>query len=194
MLRSSLFVLILALSASASAEKFDYNYLYLGYGNTDFDIVNADGDGFTVGGSFAISDSIHAFAGYDTADLESVVDLNRLKVGIGYNTGLSDTVDMYARLSYETIDFDLPVILLPPGTDTDDSGYGLSVGVRFAASDDLELNAGLRRVDYSDLGDDTGIEAGGVYSFNETWSLGLQGEFSDDVSTYALSGRFYFGK
>ena len=194
MLRSLLVFVLLAFSASASAEGFSYNYLTLGYGNTDFDVVNADGDGFTLGASYGFTDNVHAFAGYDTADLESVVDLNRFRIGIGYNTGLSDTVDMYARLSYESIDFDLPPVGVPLGVDTDDSGYGFGVGVRFRAMDQLELNAGIKHVDYSDLGDDTGFEAGGVYSFNNTWSLGLHGEFSDDVSTYTVSGRFYFGR
>ncbi len=192
MLRSSLLIGLLAFSATASAEGFSYNYLTLGYGNTDFDVIDADGDGFTLGGSYAFTNSIHGFAGYDTADLENVVDLNRLRVGVGYNTGLSDTVDMYARLSYETIDFDLPPFAAPLAGDTDDSGYGLAVGVRFRATDALELNGGIKHVDYSDIGDDTGLEVGGIYNFNDTWSLGLQGEFSDDVSTYSLSGRFYF--
>jgi len=192
MLRSSVLIGLLALSASASADGFNYNYLTLGYGNTDFDVIDADGDGFTIGGSYGFTDRIHGFIGYDTADLEDVVDLNRWRVGVGYNTGLSDTVDMYARLSYESIDFDLPPIAVPLVGDTDDSGFGVSIGVRFRATDALELNGGIKHVDYSDLGDDTGLEVGGVYSFNETWSLGLQGEFSDDVSTYSLSGRFYF--
>ena len=192
MLRSSLLIGLLAFSATASAEGFSYNYLTLGYGNTDFDVIDADGDGFTLGGSYAFTNRIHGFIGYDTADLENVVDLNRLRVGVGYNTGLSDTVDMYARLSYEDIDFDLPPAAAPLVGDTDDSGYGLAVGVRFRATDALELNGGIKHVDYSDIGDDTGLEVGGIYNFNDTWSLGLQGEFSDDVSTYSLSGRFYF--
>ncbi len=192
MLRSSLLIGLLAFSATASAEGFSYNYLTLGYGNTDFDVIDADGDGFTLGGSYAFTNRIHGFIGYDTADLENVVDLNRLRVGVGYNTGLSDTADMYARLSYEDIDFDLPPAAAPLVGDTDDSGYGLAVGVRFRATDALELNGGIKHVDYSDIGDDTGLEVGGIYNFNDTWSLGLQGEFSDDVSTYSLSGRFYF--
>lgn len=192
MLRSSLLIGLLAFSATASADGFSYNYLNLGYGNTDFDVINADGDGFTLGGSYGFTSNFHGFVGYDTADLENVVDLNRLRVGVGYNTGLSDKVDLVARLSYEAIDFDLPAIAVPLAGDTDDSGFGLAVGVRFHATDAFELNGGIRYVDYSDLGDDTGVELGGIYNFNDSWALGLQGEFSDDVSTYSLSGRFYF--
>ena len=69
MLRSTLIILLLAFSAAASAEGFNYNYLSVGYGNTDFDGLNADGDGFVFGGSFAINDSLHAFAGFEDAHL-----------------------------------------------------------------------------------------------------------------------------
>jgi HD-GYP domain-containing protein (c-di-GMP phosphodiesterase class II) len=61
MWRTSLFVLLLAFSASATAQDFDYNYFSLGYGNIDFDGVSDDGDGFTLGGSYALTDKLHAF-------------------------------------------------------------------------------------------------------------------------------------
>ena len=194
MLRSSLVILILALSASASAEGFDYNYVFLGYGNTDFDAINSDGDGFSLGGSYGFTDSLHGFAGYDVADLDNnglgiSVDANRWQAGIGYNTSLSDTVDMIARLSYESLDLNQP----GPGN-LNDSGYGLGIGMRFAASDALELNAGVNYVDYSDAGDDTSFEAGGLYNITNAIAVGFSAEWSDDISTYVVSGRFYFGR
>ena len=187
-------MLFLAFSAAASAEGFDYNYVLLGYGNTDFDNFDADGDGFVLGGSYAVTDSLHAFASYEAADLDTIVpavnaDVTRWNVGIGYNTSISDALDMYARLSYENLDFD------PPGAgNLDDTGYGFSVGTRYRFDNQLELNAAINHVDYGDFGDDTGFEVGGLYSINDTWSVGLSGEWSDDVSTYTLSGRFYFGR
>ena len=192
MLRSALITVLFAFSAAASAEGFDYNYLYLGYGNTDVDtsVFEADGDGFTLGGSYAFSDSIHGFISYDTADLDGdvlgipvSVDATRWTAGVGYNRTMSDKLDMFARLSYEDIDLEA----------ADDSGFGLGIGLRYAASEDLELNAGVNHVDYDELGDDTAFEVGGVYSFTDAFSASLSAEFGD-ISTYALSGRFYFGK
>ena len=194
MLRSSLVILILAFSASANAQNFDYSYLTLGYANTDFDAFDADGDGFTLGGSYAFTNKLHGFASYQTADLESSlapgssVDATRMNAGIGYNTTMSPKLDMFARLSYEYLDFD-------DGTGSvDDSGLGFGVGLRFAASDQLELDAGIKYVDYGDFGDDTSLQVGGLYDFTDTFSLGLAVDTSDDVTTIALSGRFYFGK
>jgi hypothetical protein len=188
MLRSTLIIVLLAFSAAASAQGFNYNYVSLGYANADFDDFNEDGDGLAVGGSFALTDSVHAFAGFEDAELNSVVDVTRWRAGVGYNTALSDTLDMFARLSYESIDFDVPIV------GTDDSGYGVSVGARARAGNQLELRASINYVDYSDFGDDTGLEVGVLYEFNDEWAVGFSGEWSDDVSVYTISGRFYFGQ
>jgi len=188
MLRSTLMILLLAFSTAVNAEGFNYNYISVGYGNTDVDELNDDGDGFVFGGSYAYNDSLHIFAGYEDAELNSVVDVTRWNAGIDYNTSLSDTLDMFARLSYESLDFDVP------GPRSDDSGYAFSVGARRRAGNQLELSAAVNYVDYNDRGDDTGIEIGVLYDFSSTWALGLLGEWSDDASTYTISGRFYFGQ
>lgn len=189
MLRSSLLVLFFAFSATASADGFDYNYLSLGYGTIEFDDIDVDGDGFGIGGSYAINPSYHVFAGYDSADLDFDIDATTFDAGIGYNTGLSPTVDLVARLSYEYVELDAPAV-----SDVDDNGFGLGLGLRFAASEQLELNAGIKHVDLSDSGSDTGFEAGGLYNFTDAFSMGLGGSWGDDTSAYTLSGRFYFGQ
>ncbi len=189
MLRSSLLILLLALSASASAEDFDYSFLSIGYGIIDFDDIGVDGDGFNIGGSYSISDSVHVFGGYQAADLDFGIDASTFSAGIGYNTSVSPAVDLVARVSYEYAEVD------PPGPgDFDDSGFGLALGLRFAASDMIELNAGITYVDLGDGGDDTGFGLGGLYNFSDAFALGLSGNWTSDVSVYALTGRLYFGR
>lgn len=189
MLRSSLVFLLLTFSAAANAEGFDYNYLSLSYGNIEFDDVNVDGDGFGLAGSYAINQDFHVFAGYQAVGLDFGIDATTLGAGIGYHTGLSPVVDLVASLSYQYIELDAP-----GGGGVDDNGLGLGVGLRFAASDEVELNAGINYVDFSDSGNDTGFGIGGLYSFTDAFALGLGAEWSDDVSSYTVSGRFYFGK
>jgi Outer membrane protein beta-barrel domain len=189
MQRTTLAMALLALSATASAGEFDYNYLTVGYGNTEFDGIDVDGDGFGLGGSFALSDSYHVFAGYDTASLDFDIDVTRWGAGIGWNTGISPTVDLVTRLSYQFIELEADGF----GSE-DDNGLGLGVGLRFAASKALELDAGIDYVDYGDGGDDTAFGVGGLYSFSEAFAVGLAGSWSDDVSSYTVSGRFYFGE
>lgn len=188
MLRSSLILLILAFSASASAEGFEYNFFELGYGTTEFDDINVDGDGFGLGGSYAVNNDIHVFGGYQAVGLDFGIDATTLEAGIGYNTELSPVVDAYARLSYQYVELDAPGV-----SGVDDNGIGLGVGLRFAASESLELNAGINYVDLSDSGDDTSFSVGGLYDFSDLFALGLGGDWSDDASSYTLVGRFYFG-
>lgn len=189
MLRSSLLVLLLAFSTASYADGFDYNYLDLSYGILDFDDIDVDGDGFGLGGSFAINPDFHVFAGYQAAGLDFGVDVSSFAAGIGYNTELSPTVDAIARLSYQYTDIDAPGF-----SSVDDSGFGFGVGLRFAASDVLELNAGLDYVDFGDGGDDTGFSLGAFYSFTDVFDGGLSGSWSDDTSSFVLTGRYYFGQ
>ena len=189
MLRSSLIVLALAISSASYAEGFDYTYADLSYGIINFDDLDVDGDGFGLGGSLAINPDFHVFAGYQSAGLDFGVDVSTFAVGIGYNTELSPTVDAVARLSYEYAEVDAPGF-----GSVDDSGFGFGVGLRFAASDVVEIAAGIDYVDFGDGGDDTGLNLGGFYSFTEAFDVGLTGSWSDDTSTYALTGRWYFGQ
>jgi hypothetical protein len=191
MLRSSLVLLILAFSLSANAEDFDYNYLQLDYGTLDFDDINVDGDGIGISGAFAINPDWHVFGGYRSVGLDFGVDVNAFDAGIGYNTEMSPTVDAFARLSYEYIEFDVP----GGSPDNDDSGLGFGVGMRFAASDLLEVEAAIDYVDFGgNNGDDTAFSLGALYSFSDAFALGLEGNWSSDVTAYLLNGRFYFGR
>lgn len=189
MLRSSLLVLILVFSAASYAEDFDYSYVDFSYGILNIDDLDVDGDGFGLGGSFAVNQDVHVFAGFQNAGLDFGVDVTTFAAGIGYNTELSPTVDAFARLSYQYAEVDAS------GFDSvDDSGLGFGVGLRFAASDVLEIEAGIEYVDFGDGGDDTGFGLGGFYKLTDVFDLGLSGSWSDDTSTYALTGRWYFGR
>ena len=127
--------------------------------------------------------------GYQTADLDFGIDASTFNAGIAYNTSVSPVVDLIARLSYEWVE-----IKVPGFPSIDDNGFGLGVGLRFAASDTIELNAGISYVDLSDGGDDTAFGAAGIYNGRYAFALGLSGSWGSDVSVYALTGRLYFGR
>ena len=188
MLRSFLVLLLLSCSAIASAEDFSYNYLYVGYGNLDVDDVNVSGSGLGLGGSFAVNDKFHVFAGYQQASLDFGIDATAWNAGLGYHMGLNEKVDLVGSLSYNYIKLDAG-----GGLNADDNGLGLGVGLRFAAGNDIELNAGIDYVDYSDSGSDTAFTAGFLYNFNPQFTVGLHGSWGNNFSSYMLSGRYYFG-
>ncbi len=186
MLRSITALSVLALSATAVADDFDYTYFNLNYGQVEFDDVDVDGDGFGVSGAFAVNPNWHLFGDYTSAGLDFGVDATEFGVGLGYNTSLTNAVDIIGRVSYEYIEFE------GGGGSADETGYGLGVGLRMHASPKLEINGGL---DYMDLGDgdETLLSVGGLYTLTPSFALGFGGSWSDDRSTYTATGRFYFG-
>jgi len=191
MLRSVLLTVLLSFALSANAEDFDYNFFSAGYSRINFDDGNfdVDGDGFGVGGSFEVGESFFLFANYATAGLDFGVDLDQWDAGVGYHVPMSDAVDFYGTLSYE-----YAKVSASGFGSADDNGYGLGIGLRAQASDSIELNAGINYVDLGDSGDTTAFSAGGLFSLTDNIDIGLSGSWDDDVSTYTLSGRFYFGQ
>jgi hypothetical protein len=189
MLRSSLLFLLLALSSAAGAEDFDYNWLSFGYSLIDFDDFDLDGDALGIDGSFAFHDDFHAFASYSTADLDFGIDGTTFDIGVGYNTQLSNVIDAWARLSYVYEEFDVP-----GAGSNDDNGFGFGVGMRFAATEQVELEGAIQYTDLNDRGDETALVFGGLYSFTPAFAAGLFGEWGDDVTSYMLLGRFYWAQ
>ena len=190
MLRSTLIVLLLVLSASASAQVFNYNFVSAGYGTVDFDNFNADGDGPVLAASFAVSDTYHVFWAYRTEDLNLSRDATAWNVGIGYNTSISNTIDLVAMLSYEVIELDAPGL----GGGVDDNGIGLGFGARVAAGENIEWNAGVTYIDLGDGGDETAFGVGILYNFTNAFSVGFSGSWGEDTTSYTVSGRYYFGR
>jgi hypothetical protein len=186
---SRLFLLSLfALSATAAADDLSYSFVQASYGQIEVDDVDVDGDGFGIEGSVALSDSFHLFGGYTTADMDFGVDLNQLEAGVGYNTPISEMVDLIASLSYVSAEVEAAGF-----GSADESGYGLGVGLRAMLSPAFEVNGDIQYVDFGNGGDDTGFGAGFLYSFTEQFSAGLSGDWSDDFSSYQLNARMLFG-
>jgi len=181
------FLLLMGLSAGAAAEGLNYNFIELGYGRVDIEDADIDGDGFSVGGSFAVSDEFHLFGNYSTADFDFDVDFTQFDLGIGFNTAIADNIDVVAKLSYEYVEIEASGF----GSE-DDNGYGIGIGLRALVSPQVELHGGVDHVDLSDSGSDTSLVAGFRFNFMERFSVGLAGSWGDDFSTYTLAGRMYF--
>jgi len=193
MLRSVLFTALIVFSASAAAQGFDYNYFSVGYErlNLDDGFVDVDGDGFGLSGSYSLNESFFVFGGYGMGEFKEqgvTVDVDTLSAGIGWHTPLSEQLDFVTGLSYEYVDLGVTGL-----GSSDESGYGLGVGLRYQASDAIELNGGISYVDLGDS-DDTSFGLGLLYGVTENIDIGVSGDWADDTSAYGLSGRFYFGK
>ncbi len=191
MARSALLVILFAFSASVYADGLSYSNLTASYGQIDFDGLNADGDRLGVGASAEIGESFFVFGSYGVGEIDDGVfsiDVDSWNAGIGYHMPMSDSVDLVTSLSYEYVDISLPLGL----GSVDDNGFGLGVGIRYAANEQVEINAGIKYVDFSDSGDDTGFNAGLLYNLTENFAVGVAGDWGDDVTAYSIGVRFYF--
>lgn len=185
MKRLGLIVLLASFAGTAHAE-FNYDWVGVSYGNVDFDDLNVDGDGVGFDLTLGITESFHLFGGAETADLDFNVDITRWAAGVGFNTPMTETIDVIAQLSYENLEVDTAL------GSADDDGFGLGVGMRVAVSDLVEINGAISYVDFDDAGDDTVFDVGTWFNITESISIGINGSFDDDVNTYRLAGRFYF--
>lgn len=183
---------VLAFSAAANAEGPSYSYIEAGYQEVDLDAgggINADGDGYGVAGSVAVSDNWFIFASYSDFDLESVIDLSSLSAGAGYHSAISGRTDWFAALSYETAE-----VSAPGFGSFDDNGYGVTLGLRSMVSESLELYGNVGYVDLGDGADGTAFGAGLWYTVAGNFALGLGASFDDDVTVYGAGFRLYFDK
>lgn len=189
MLRKSLGILLLMAATPAMAD-ISYNYVDLSVQRIELDVPGADvdGDGIAIGGSFEIAEDWFVQAGYGTADFDFGVDLDQFALGLGYRSAISQTSDVFATVSYLRAD-----VSASGFGSADDDGFGISVGVRAMLTDVLELNGSIGYVDLDQGGDGTSISAGGLYSFTDTFALGLGIGFDEDVTSYGIVGRIYFG-
>jgi opacity protein-like surface antigen len=160
-----------------------YTFAEIGYVNADYDDIDDDGDGFLVGGSYALTRNVHAVADYSDLDLDGNADASIWSVGAGVNYALRPGLDAVGRLRYIDAEVD------QPGDDSD-SGYGLEAGLRTMINPQLELNGAIRYVDVFD--DNTSLVLGGLYEIANNVALGGELEFSDDYTALLLRARLYF--
>ena len=192
MLKRLLGIVLMCFVTPAMAGGLSYNYVELGYQHAeldgDFAGISVDGDGFGISGSFEVGESWFIAASYDTLGFDFDVDLDQLAVGGGFYMDLSDRADFYAALSYIQAEISAPGL-----GSADEDGYGVAVGVRGMVTDKVELNGSLSYSDLGDGADGTSFGAGALYSFTETFALGVALETDDDVTVYGIGARFYFG-
>lgn len=187
------FLLLIGLAGGAAAQGtqaaqgLKYTFAEIGYGRVYFDDPDVDGDGFSIGGSYALTSEFHVFGNYGTTELDFNIDATTFELGFGHNRPISNNIDLVATLSYVYVDFDVPGF----GSE-DDNGLGVGLGLRALVNPQIELFGGVDYVDLSDSGSDTSLGLGARYNFNERFAVGFGGSWSDDVSSYTLTGRMYF--
>jgi len=171
----------------AQENGFEYTYVDAALLNTEIEVgtTDVDGDGIGVSGSFAISDSLNILVGYSDQSYDFNIDGSTMNVGLGFHTDINNDLDFVADVSYIDVSVDTPF------GSADDDGLGISGGIRFRASDSLELDAGLQYVDLDDS--DTVLNLGGRYYFNDSFALSAGISDADAGMSWSVGVRAHFG-
>jgi len=179
---------LMAVGLSANAGSFSYNYVQLGYSSSETKVagVDIDGSGYGIAGSLALNDTFFVTGAAAHSELD-IPQSNNAKVyglTIGARTALSDKVDAYASLS--AIRGETKVLNLSRS----DTGYGLDAGLRFAATDKLELGLDLGTADVFDV-NSTSFGVSAKYKLTDKVSAGIgYTSSSEDSTAFVVSMRF----
>jgi hypothetical protein len=149
-------------------------------------LVNVDGDGFALAGSYELNEKFHVLGEWQDHSLDAGIDGRTIELGAGYAHGFSDKLDFVGTLSY--VDAEVKA----GNATADDDGLALGGAIRGRLSESIELDAGLKYVDFDNSGGDTGFSVGGRYYFNDSMAVGGNAEFNDNVDTLRVSFRWEF--
>ena len=163
---------LVSLATAAHAEEFSYDSLSFGYTAVEADLGsgsnNVNGSQYAIGGSYAIKETaFYVIGGAAFGDYDLTLS-NSQKVysfGLGAHTSLSETVDAYVNASGTRVNARLEYI------SNWDTGYSASSGLRFAATDKIELSAGLTYTEVFDQSS-TGVGLGASYKLTDLFSVG----------------------
>lgn len=188
MARSILLIFLVVFSASVGAQGLSYDYVQGSYGSIDLDdsVIDVDGTGFGISGSMRLNENFHITGEYQTADMDFGIDLSLLEAKLGYNTNISENLDLIAHIGYLRADIDAS------GLGADDDGYLIGGGVRAMVSSNAELNGGIDYIDFDDGDGEMRANAGFFIGLTEELSVGLRASFWDDVNVYTINLRLDF--
>lgn len=206
-------IILLFCAGAASADGPNYSYAQLSYGTylSADDVLgfNVDGSVFGVSVSVEAGEYLFVRGGYRKEEVEISVldiDLTSFVAEIGFHNDLSSTTDFVATIGFTDArgksaavgqfgffgaeaGFDDGFIVAPRSVS--ESAALASIGLRSMISKRFELYGSVAYVDFDNS--QTAVSAGAVYSFNDTFALGLGLSRSDGTTVAGVGARLYFG-
>ena len=177
------------------------------------DIETDEGDGIAIAGSVAMGE--HFF--FDGAFLTSIVDVSGTitnpsvstmvndnfdlissRIGFGYQREMRPNFDLYASVSYDSLEFDFGSFA-GENFDMSDDGLGVRVGFRYNPKTELEVyghahfsSIGQGNLTPGTFDSDARLRVGLIWYFFEDLGMGFDYE-AGEIDTFAISMRFSFG-
>lgn len=174
----ALFTQGIALAQTTQTRPFSYDIAELRFVDAD-----NDGDGLDIKGSFALDQNWIVLAGIRDLNFDNF-DRQLIEIGAGYVWHYRQGLDLISSVKYLNVDVDTPF------GGGDDSGLGLSFGLRAWLSPEFEWRGAVHHQSFDDS--DTYLELAGDYYLNQQISIGVSLEFAGDLDVLTLGGRWYF--
>jgi hypothetical protein len=176
-------VAVVAAAGTVSAQEAPkWSYIEAGFIDFNPDEGVSD-DGFFVGGSFTLFKSFHVLAEYD-----EVGDYSFWDAGVGVHGLLGEKADLFAEATWQNVEVDTD------SGNVSDDGYEVAGGIRWMLGSRFELKGTVNWVDFDESGDDTTVEAEGLFFLLEN-KLGLGASYEvGDSDTARLFARWNFGR
>ena len=199
-LLASALLLVTLSSGAVFAQEVRYSYLDLSYMAQDVglqgsqtpipgqtvNIAATDGNGVRFRGSFGTWKNLYGFVDYGSTDIDvaAVVindqgefpasdqfDLTTIRSGVGLRFPVAFSTDIFAEVSYDSIDFDFGSFA-GDDYDTNDQDIGGTLGVRSMLTDNIELRAFGRYSNHGDLNLDTlEFDTGEIFGAGFGWQI-----------------------
>lgn len=185
---------LLVIPGAALATDLNYNYIEADYVTVDVDDIDEDFDGWSVNGSFLLTEQVFMFGGYSDISSDSVggfkLSTEGVTLGVGYRYELSRQTDLNFAGAFERAK--AKAELGGFGSESvSENGYSLAVGVRHLVSPQLELGVGAVYVDIGD-DDDTSANANALWHVTDVVALGVSLSLGSDATGYGVGVRLKF--
>jgi Ax21 family sulfation-dependent quorum factor len=185
--------------AASAAEGVSYTYAEAGYAKTDGENKFSDADGWAIGGSYAFHPNFHVFGSYNQQKTDSFNwndairipghDVDRWRLGVGYNHELSKRVDLVTRIAYENNKADYDSF-----GEFKLKGGSVEAGVNGTLTPNWEGYAFAGYQDYDNHYDGKFYgRIGTLVKFNQNWGITADAKFIDGgEKEFFIGPRFSF--
>ena len=164
----------------ANLQDLSYSYAELRF----VDVDTSGGDGFKLGGSFALDGPWILLGSITALDFNNNVDGTILELGGGYIWNYNANFDLLATLQLVRTDVDTAF------GSGDDTGLAISAGTRGLLTPQFEVRAAVKHVNLDNS--DTFLELAGDYHFTDQVAAGLSVELAGDTDIFTIGARWFF--
>lgn len=157
-----------------------YTYAGVRYINQSIDSdFECDQDGINLFGSLDLKDGFFAKASYSDVSGNNNCGSSSFLAGAGYHTAYSDSVDMYATVSFVSV-----------SEGDNDSGLEFAGGMRTFLTEVVEGRLELYHGTYGL--EETGIRGTVDYWLNDAWTVNGGVSLGSDSTTFGIGARYAF--